>query len=201
MSASLRSSDASVERSSLNATGEVSAEEVAEVRDGELVAIAEAVEVEEKSGSPDEGGRKRRKVDPLYQWVILGLCVGTLALSMFMSVREGTQVLMPFLGKPLPELCHMKRYTGVECPGCGMTRAFISLGHGRLADAWRYNPAAFLLFPLMVVQIPFRAAQLWRVRRGLPELQAGWWGNAAVMAVVVVMIGQWVIKQLGAVIG
>jgi len=186
---------ASADASSIGGADNTSSDETVEVQDGDLVALPDS------SAAAVKSGRKERKPDPTYQWVILGMCTVALTLSLLMSVREGTRVLMPILGKPLPELCHMRRYTGVDCPGCGMTRAFISLGHGRLSDAWRYNPAAFLLFPLMVFQIPFRAVQLWRMRRGLPELMPGWWGSAAVLGVVAVMVGQWVVKQLGVSLG
>jgi hypothetical protein len=115
---------------------------------------------------------------------------------MAMSVREGRQVLVPLLGAPLPELCHMKRWTGFDCPGCGMTRAFISIGHGQLAQAWRYNAGALLLFPIMLFQIPYRAGQLWRLKRGLPEWQTGWVGRCAMITLAVVIFGQWILKQL-----
>ena len=54
---------------------------------------------------------------------------------------------------PVP-LCLVKGLTGWDCPGCGMTRAFIFIGHGRLADATAMHPAgipAFLVVAGMAV--------------------------------------------------
>lgn len=43
-------------------------------------------------------------------------------------------------------LCLYRRLTGVECGGCGLTRAFVQLGHGHVEAALRLNPVAPLLF-------------------------------------------------------
>jgi hypothetical protein len=41
--------------------------------------------------------------------------------------------------------CYLKGIIGVPCPGCGLTRSFVSLLHGDLYDAFFYHP----LFPLI----------------------------------------------------
>lgn len=46
---------------------------------------------------------------------------------------------------PVP-LCIFKWLTGFDCPGCGMTRAFLFIGHGRLADAATMHPASIPAF-------------------------------------------------------
>ena len=61
--------------------------------------------------------------------------------ALALSVRDRSQVVIPFLKLPLPELCLMRRLASVDCPGCGLTRCFISLAHGDLPAAWSYNPA------------------------------------------------------------
>lgn len=43
--------------------------------------------------------------------------------------------------------CAMKRLTGWECPGCGIQRALHALLHGRVSEAFAYNPFAFLALP------------------------------------------------------
>jgi len=136
--------------------------------------------------------------DPLFHRVLLVLCSGVVLLSMLLSIRERTQVLLPVIGTPLPELCMMKRMTdGLGCPGCGMTRSFISIGHGDLARAWSYNPAGLWFYGIILFQIPYRAAQLWRIRRGLPELQLARVAQVSLAILAVVMIGQWVLKLSG----
>lgn len=48
----------------------------------------------------------------------------------------------------MPVSCLWKSLLGVPCPGCGLTRAFVSLGRGDFQAAWDFHPWAFLLFPL-----------------------------------------------------
>lgn len=44
--------------------------------------------------------------------------------------------------------CMFKALTGWDCPGCGSQRAFHALLHGRIGEAWRMNPALFIMVPL-----------------------------------------------------
>jgi hypothetical protein len=38
--------------------------------------------------------------------------------------------------------CHVKLLTGIECPGCGMQRAFIELLRGHFSQSFLLNPGA-----------------------------------------------------------
>jgi len=135
--------------------------------------------------------------DPQYHLVVLAICSGVIVLALLLSVREETQVLMPVLGAPLPELCMMKQMTGASCPGCGMTRCFISLAHGDVRAALHYNPAGLLLFSILAFQIPYRITQLVRLRRGSPELRMGIWPQILFGILGILMVGQWVLRGLG----
>jgi hypothetical protein len=137
---------------------------------------------------PDSHNRKFHLV-----WICLAGCV--LLLSKVMEIRDSQQVNIPFTQIPMPELCSFRRFTGMDCAGCGMTRCFIALGHGDLPRAWNFNPAGILLYGIVLFQIPFRVWQLWRIRRGLPEVQLGKYGYGAMIVFAVLMIAQWVIKQ------
>lgn len=44
--------------------------------------------------------------------------------------------------------CWFKVLTGWDCPGCGSQRALHALLHGHPDDAWRFNPALFVMLPL-----------------------------------------------------
>ncbi|NLZ27424.1 MAG: DUF2752 domain-containing protein [Firmicutes bacterium] len=45
-------------------------------------------------------------------------------------------------------VCIFKNLTGIECPGCGMTRAFSSLFHGDIIMATEHNKLVIIVFPL-----------------------------------------------------
>lgn len=54
-----------------------------------------------------------------------------------------------------PSLCVYRRVLGIECPGCGMTRAFSHFAHGHITQGLAYNKLAAVAFPL--------AAGIWAI--------------------------------------
>jgi hypothetical protein len=137
-----------------------------------------------------------RRFDLRFQLTWLLLATGVVLLSMLMQLHDSQQVNIPFTQTPMPELCSFRRFTGMDCAGCGMTRCFISLGHGDVAKAWSYNPAGILLYAMVLFQIPFRAWQFWRLRRGQQPVHLGRLSYAAMIVLAVLMVGQWGIKQV-----
>ena len=57
-------------------------------------------------------------------------------------------------------LCLVKRLFGVECWGCGMTRAVFSAMYLRFADAWEYNRLVVIVLPLLAAAWAYR---VWRL--------------------------------------
>lgn len=168
---------------------------------GELATVETAAEgtlVPLEAVAPEESGRRKRRLrpDPMYHAVVLGMCTAVITLAFLMSVRAQTQVLIPYLGIPLPDLCLAKRWSG-SCPGCGMTRCFISLAHGDWRAALHYNVAGPLLFAMMAFQIPYRTVQLVRIRRGLPEIYLGVFPQVLFGILGMLMIGQWLLRFAG----
>lgn len=49
-------------------------------------------------------------------------------------------------------ICLFKNITGMPCPSCGMTRAFLFLGHGQIAKATALNPLALPVAVLLLLQ-------------------------------------------------
>ena len=54
---------------------------------------------------------------------------------------------------PKMDLCLFHAVTGLQCPGCGLTRAFCAISHGQFALAWHMNPLSFYLYSLAVLGI------------------------------------------------
>jgi hypothetical protein len=123
--------------------------------------------------------------------VFLVMAFSVLALSFFLDAPGGELVVIPFLEQPLPGVCTFKRLAGIGCPGCGLTRCFISLAHGDFAAAWAYNPAGILLFAATAFQLPFRWLQLRRIRRGLPPVRSRTL-NWCLWILMLLLLVQWV---------
>jgi hypothetical protein len=61
-------------------------------------------------------------------------------------------------------LCTFHSMTGLQCPGCGATRATHELLHGRLLSALRYNAFWIGVLPLAVYQAISESIRLGRGR-------------------------------------
>ncbi len=141
------------------------------------------------------------KAEPLggarsFHAAILLVSVAVLALSMMLSSSGQTKVVIPLLDVPMPELCTWNRFTGWDCPGCGLTRSFVCLGHGQLIRAFTFNPVGPILFLLMVAQIPYRSAQLVRIRLGKTPFALGKLGARLGIAVLVATLVQWFVRMI-----
>ncbi|HOM17095.1 MAG TPA: DUF2752 domain-containing protein [Thermoguttaceae bacterium] len=68
-------------------------------------------------------------------------------------------------------ICSFYRLTGWYCPGCGGLRGAHALLHGRLAEAWGYNPLLVLLAPWAGYGLV-----LWTMTTFWPDRRLpGWW--------------------------
>lgn len=84
---------------------------------------------------------------------------------------------------PNVSLCWFRRLTGLPCPGCGLSRGFCAISHGRFADAWDFNPFSFLFYPACLAVIILRC--LHRRFPGLAARLFGWRGIAAAVPLLI----------------
>lgn len=48
-------------------------------------------------------------------------------------------------------VCVFHEITGLECPGCGITRCILSIIKGNLKEAFHYNMLIFISLPIAIV--------------------------------------------------
>jgi hypothetical protein len=76
------------------------------------------------------------RLGPLWAWAT----VGTLCIAAWWLLRG---VALP--SGPEFTVCALRRFAGLPCPGCGLTRAFLALSRGDLEAAIHFHPLAPLL--------------------------------------------------------
>jgi len=101
-----------------------------------------------------------------FDLAMLALCGGAV-LAAFLLTPGAERVAI--LGFEIPELCGFKRFTGLPCPGCGLTRSWTYLAHGDPVTALRMNPVGPVLFLAAAIQVPLVLRRMglrwWTARR------------------------------------
>ncbi len=79
---------------------------------------------------------------------------GTVCL--LLSVMFTASVLLP-LPSPagqiahLPSVCLFYHLTGLPCPGCGLTRSFVCLGHGHWRESLHWHPLGMIIYGILLL--------------------------------------------------
>lgn len=123
----------------------------------------------------------------------LVIALAILLFGSLLTIDDQNRVIIPGMELPFPGVCISRQWFGLSCPGCGLTRGSVALLHGQWQQAWRYNPGVFVVFLLVVIQVPYRIIQTRRILSGVPELQYSGLFEILLMGTVLLLFVQWVI--------
>jgi hypothetical protein len=147
-------------------------------------------------GADESEHAKRRAKLAQKHWGMLRASAFVVLMAFLLQVRPDHRV--QFLWGPniaLPESCGSKIYLGIECPGCGLTRGFISIARGDFFQAWQFNRVSILLVIALLLQFPYRWWSLRQIHRGrIPDIR---WANWFGLSLIAVLIGNWLLKVVG----
>lgn len=122
----------------------------------------------------------------------------------WLEVYGGIGVFLLFVARfiPLARLplwgCALRRFTGIPCLACGMTRSFDWFLRGRFRDSFLINPLGFTLACLSVIGVAYLALRPFRPPRlkvALSE-RAGFWVRVAAIALLATNWGYLVARTL-----
>jgi hypothetical protein len=140
-------------------------------------------------GDPPTAARRWR-----YHLTWLLLAAAVLTVAVVCRVPQSS-VTVPGLGSALPEICLSRRLLGLDCPGCGLSRCFVCLAHGEVARAWQFNPAGLLWFAALAWQVPYRAVQLYLLRRGRELKARRGITEGLILLLMAACLAQWLVKM------
>ncbi|MBL8924447.1 MAG: DUF2752 domain-containing protein [Myxococcaceae bacterium] len=89
-----------------------------------------------------------------------------------------------------PDLCPLHRWTGLPCPGCGVTRGLMHVSHGELSLALGANPWALVLWPVLVaLALSVVAPARWMARFDAAVARVEPWPSRLVRVLLLAFLG------------
>lgn len=132
--------------------------------------MSEAVSARETAcGGVGEGPRSARTAAPraagtgekrLRAGLVLLLGGLIAAAALLPPAAPGGDGGLTVAGQRLPEVCALQRTTGLPCPGCGLTRSWVSALDGDAAGSVLHHPLGWLVLLYAAAQLVRHAAWL-----------------------------------------
>lgn len=94
---------------------------------------------------------------------------------------------------PVPP-CYFHQLTGLYCPGCGGTRAWIALLHGHFLHSLVYHPVVLYGTSVYLVYVLSNLRALLPHMRHTPSGMA--FRNSYLYAAVILILGNWILKNI-----
>ena len=94
--------------------------------------------------------------DPGAHWTYLAIVLVMLILPFFITPAPEGDEDLALLGVRMPPSCPSRRFLNARCPGCGLTRSFTLLTHGRFGDAVKLHRIGIPLYLFFAYQVVFR---------------------------------------------
>lgn len=98
--------------------------------------------------------RRMLKGPLAHQYRILGV---SFCILLFAFVAQTSFDRVWFLGIQLPPVCAFRLITGLDCPGCGLTRSVILAAHGNLWQSYLMHIWGIPFTLLILFQLPYRS--------------------------------------------
>ena len=142
------------------------------------------------------GGGVASGWDVRVRWLVVALCLAPVALAWWLAPAPPGGALT-VSGVALPEACGLKRTMGLACPGCGLTRSWVSAMEGDLAGSFAFHPLGWLLLLYAMAQAVRHLVWL-----GVPPARAGveragWWLDRGVVLVALLLLLVWLPRVAG----
>lgn len=122
--------------------------------------------------------------------LFLLLSLAVIVCSFVMTSEGNATVRVPGVPFQIPEACMSRRLWGMDCPGCGLTRSFISMSHAQFSRAFSFNAAGPIVYLFVLIQIPWHAFQisrLWKLKMPIESI----WLYVPLFAISGLMLIQW----------
>jgi hypothetical protein len=125
---------------------------------------------------------------------VLGVSCFVVVMAFLLQVLPDQRVAFRGLARyPMPPTCSTRTWLGLNCPGCGLTRALVHLARADWRASLRTHRLGGVMAGVILFQIPYRALALRRPDRP-------WIGPRAATALayllIALLLGNWLYDVL-----
>lgn len=131
--------------------------------------------------SPDAG----------FHFMVFGICFSILLIALVLGRIDWIYERIIGANIGLPGLCIFRNTTGLPCPGCGLTRAFVSAGNGDLALSLHFHRLGWLVILYTILQMLRHAGWLAFTARRFFIERLGLWLDRGLIPIVVLLMLNW----------
>jgi hypothetical protein len=90
-------------------------------------------------------------------WVVLLGSIAVLIAGLLVDVNaEGAIFLRGLPRVSFPVICPLRRFFGISCPTCGVTRSMVFMLQGRPSESFAVHRLGWLVLAAIVFQIPYQ---------------------------------------------
>ncbi|RPI70304.1 MAG: DUF2752 domain-containing protein [Desulfobacteraceae bacterium] len=123
--------------------------------------------------------------------MVFGICFSILLLTLVLGRIDWIYERIIGENTGLPGLCIFRNTTGLPCPGCGLTRAFVSAAHGNFALSLYFHRLGWLIIFYTILQMLRHVVWLALTGRRLFIERLGFWLDRALIPIAILLIINW----------
>ena len=138
---------------------------------------------------PDQGPGR---AELLLRALVVALGAGILCVALLLEPGAPGSGRLRIGGIFLPETCALKATTGVPCPGCGLTRSWVSALHGDPAGSLAHHPLGWLVLLYALAQGARHGAWLAAPQRRASVERLGGRLDRGVLVLGALLLGAWI---------
>ncbi|WP_049945751.1 DUF2752 domain-containing protein [Butyrivibrio sp. LC3010] len=102
--------------------------------------------------------------------------------AIIVGILLANTIVFSLTGFGIP--CVFRLFTGLQCPGCGMTHAAIELAKGNIHGAVHYNVLSVTMMPIIVAYLIYKGINI--IRTGSTKMKL--WENIFLVFCCIVMV-------------
>jgi hypothetical protein len=103
-------------------------------------------------------GDYRLANDTRWHWTVLAGAMAVLVVGLLVDINANGAIFLRGLPSiEFPAICPLRRFFGIPCPTCGMTRSVVHLVQGRPSASFAAHRLGWLVLAVILFQLPYRA--------------------------------------------